>query len=331
MSRCALDPIADEAILPLPGLEVDNLLAVLALLGLLRALDEAAPKLAARASWTGPPWRARLHCAEAVDEVSVSRLARRGIDRVVVDYDVDRRADVNFEGNEYRDYLARCLAASPISVELATALSAEEPRKKTGGPRPSPLVLIFCQGHQHFLDRVVAVPKGELNAKLKKAKSPPKLDDPKWIANALFRPWTRTDPTDGFRWDPEDDQRYALRASNPSDEGAASTVHGANQLATLGLLSFTVFPRTRHQQTRGIGWSKAGVDFVWPVWSEPLTRRTIEHLLDHQGILAGDIEKMRPLGVMEIYRARRIANGKFMNVARARVAEPPKARTQAHS
>jgi acyl-coenzyme A synthetase/AMP-(fatty) acid ligase len=40
----------------------------------------------------------------------------------------------------------------------------------------------------------------------------------------------REDDADGFRWDPQDDQRYALRYDNPSLAGAAPTVVGANRL-----------------------------------------------------------------------------------------------------
>ncbi|MCW5832612.1 MAG: hypothetical protein KIS78_09405 [Labilithrix sp.] len=308
----------------LAGIEVDNLLSFLALVGVLRALEEAEPTWAPRASWIGPPWRAQLHLESHVDEDAVAAAARKGIDSLVARYDVGGRSDVNFEGDEFRTYLeVQEREPTGVGLELATAISAELPRKKSGGPRSAPLVMMFGQGHQHFLDRLISVPKGVLPAKLKKLKSPPKLDDPKWLAQALFQPWMRADTTDGFRWDPEDDQRYALRAGNPSDDGAAPTVHGANQLASVGLLSFTSFPHARRRQTRGAISSSGSVDFVWPIWSEPLERRAIEHLLGHGDVLAGRIHKVRDMGVKEIFRARRVANGKFMNVARARPATPP--------
>ncbi|MGA7451259.1 MAG: hypothetical protein WBW73_08275 [Rhodoplanes sp.] len=66
-----LDPPSDGAVLDLPGLEADNLLGFLALLGLLRALEAARPGWRPRASWVNVPPdfnpgrpHARLHICE---------------------------------------------------------------------------------------------------------------------------------------------------------------------------------------------------------------------------------------------------------------------------
>ena len=61
--------------------------------------------------------------------------------------------------------------------------------------------------------------------------------------------------------------------------------------------------------------------FVWPIWLPRLSRAGIEALLNHPALLQGDRSKLRLLGGAEILRARRVANGKFMNVARARPVE----------
>ena len=46
--------------LQLGGLEPDNLLAFLALIGILRAVQAARPNWQVRTVWAGPPWRASL-------------------------------------------------------------------------------------------------------------------------------------------------------------------------------------------------------------------------------------------------------------------------------
>lgn len=125
-----------------------------------------------------------------------------------------------------------------------------------------------------------------------------------------------SDLAQGFRWDPEDDQRYALRFGNPSKAGAANTEDGANRLATLGFLSFPSVPALR-ATTRGVDRGAEGVSFVWPVWSTPLSLSGIESLLSHPALLDGNVALLKSFGVEEIYRARRVSNGKFMNVARA--------------
>ena len=70
-----LDAPVDAAVIDLPGLEADNLLAFLALLGLLRSLESSRPEWRPRVSWKGPPWIARLHLTQAADEAEVAKAA----------------------------------------------------------------------------------------------------------------------------------------------------------------------------------------------------------------------------------------------------------------
>ena len=105
-----LGAIPSLTTLPLVGLEVDNLLAFLALLGLLRTLEVSRPSWRPRISWSRSPWRAELHLAETVDEAEVASACRSGIDAIVAHYDVAKRSDVNFEGDEFRAYLTSLLA-----------------------------------------------------------------------------------------------------------------------------------------------------------------------------------------------------------------------------
>lgn len=306
----------DAVVHPLPGLEVDNLLAFLALLGLLRALETAAPEWSPRASWAGPPWEARLYLAEARTKDQVAVAAAKGLDRLAAKLDAGGRADVSFTGDEFRDY-ARQFRADPVGARLAAALAAEVPLKKDGSVQAAPLVMMFGQGHQHFLARLVAVARGDLPDRLRKLKQPPDMRDPGKISEALFAPWRRDDDADGFRWDPEEDQRYALRFGDPSRAGAAPTVHGANRLAAVGFLSFPCAPRSRGHGVPGSLRDAEGIAFVWPVWTVPLSLRTIEALLAHPDVLGGHASRLRALGVAGLFRARRVPNAKFMNVKRA--------------
>ena len=65
----------------LDGLEPDNLLAFMALLGLLRTLEEARPDWHPRVSWTvdEPPLRPRLHAAEEVAGDAIVEAAAEGL------------------------------------------------------------------------------------------------------------------------------------------------------------------------------------------------------------------------------------------------------------
>jgi hypothetical protein len=312
-----LTPPAEGTVLDLPGLEADNLLAFLALLGLLRALEAAKPEWGPRISWQGHPAVAHLHLLKSVEEDDVARAASRGVTTLVESFDVDGRRNVDFDRSAYRAYVQR-VCQDPISLALAAALTAEAPEKRTGGLQAAPLVMMFGQGHQNFLDRLVAVPRGDLPHRLRKSRAPPDMCDPRKIAEALFVPWTRTDDADAFRWDPDEDQRYALRFSDPSGEGAAPTVHGANRLAAIGFLSCSAAPGERRMTALGAVRDDEGWAFVWPIWSQPLSRTAIEALLAHPALLEDHPQALLALGVRAVLRARRISNGKFMNVTRAR-------------
>jgi hypothetical protein len=315
--RSPLASKVDAVVLELPGLEPDNLLAFLALLGLLRALETAKPSWFPRASWKGSPWIACLHLAEAANGDAVAKAAARGVELLSAKYDVAGHRDVRFNRAEYRTY-ARKLRNDPTSAALASALTAEAPKTRAGGLNAAPLVMMFGQGHQHFLERLVAVSRGALPPRLRKRKPRPNMRDPHKFVEALFKPWARKDDTDGFRWDPEEDQRYAMRFGNPSEEGAAPTMHGANRLAAIGFLSCATAPRERRITVVGAFSDDEGWGFVWPIWSEPLSRCAIEAFLSHPDLMSSEREALRALGVQEVLCARRISNGKYMNVTRAR-------------
>lgn len=311
------DTVPHFTVAPLRGIEVDNLLGFLALLGLLRALEHEQPEWQPKVSWIGPPWNARLHLAAEVDEAAIAEAASKGVLAIVDKIDVQGRKNVDFaDRGELRGY-AMAQRESPIGAALAASLTTEWPTKKDGKPYAGPLVMMFGQGHQNFLERLVAVPRGDLPNRMIKLKNPPDLRSPDGITDALFKPWERSDNTDGFRWDPEDDQRYALRFGNPSKAGAAPTVHGANRLAAIGFLSFATSPTADRVVARGTARNRRNWYFVWPIWTSPMALAAIEALLGHPDLVRGNLDRLRPFGVEEIYRARRIANGKFMNVTRA--------------
>jgi len=295
----------DHTALPIPGLEPDNLLAFLALVGLLRSLETSRPGWNPHAFWKGPPWVAQLVLSEPVDQAQVASAANRGVALVAAHFDPDNgRRNVDFVPAEYREYALRT-RMNPLSAALAAALTSECP-SSDDRLRASPLVMMFGQGHQCFLERLIAIANDEISYQK--------------LSEALFSPWRRDDDADGFRWDPEDDQRYALRYGNPSKAGAAPTVVGANLLAAIGFLSFASVPRERRLESVGAVYDRdrSNFDFVWPIWTVPLSRACIEALLDHPDVLQGRLFKVRALGIAEIYRAQRIANGKYMNVARAK-------------
>ncbi len=296
----------------LPGLEADNLLGILAALGLLRALDTSRPTWEPRLFWKGSPWVAWLRTRQCVGHDDIVAGCREGLAAWGPHVNCETLKDVKFRRPAFRRFMDDA-RADERTARFAAALASELPTTEDGFVSPSPLILMFGQGHQHFLPRVVASVRNEFPAKRPHSDADDGLQGSRKIAEALFLPWRRSDRADGFRWDPTEDQRYALRYEDPTAGGAAPTVHGANRLAAIGFLSFTCFPRCGWPATRGV---RRGNDivFVWPIVTLPASLAAHESLLSHPGMISGRVAELRNLGVGEIMRAERTSNGKFLNV-----------------
>jgi hypothetical protein len=313
----------------LDGLEPDNLLAFLALLGLLRALETADDALYPRATWDidWPPLRPRLVLAREVTAEQISGVAAEGIETVAAGYEFDDRKDLSYSRKECRELLTREATASCADrrerIDLLAGLMSDSAIKddKTEPVDPTPLCLLFGQGHQHFLERLAGVPREAAPPPRGKGRSAVSLSASQCLAEALFQPWRRDDPTFSFRWDPAEDVRYSLMAGDPTDAAyKARTQHGANRLAAVGLAALTLAPEMRAGRVRPtvIG-GMSGVDgfsFAFPIWRDAATLTAIRALLSHPNLRKP--EGLKHLGVDHVVVAQRISVGKFMNFARAR-------------
>ena len=322
----------------LDGLEPDNLLAFLALLGLLRALEAADSepdnKLQPRAAWDidKPPLRPKLILSCAVTQEEVTENAAKGIKVISACHDFSGQKDLKYSQEESRALLQEeARAARPDSRERADLLAAlmsdvaiKDDKKKLVDP--TPLCLLFGQGNQHFLERLANVPQKPAPEPQGSGNNVVSISASECLNEALFQPWHRNDDkTSSFRWDPEDDARYALMAGDPTDTAyKTGTQHGANRLAAIGLGVLTLAPEIRAERVRPgtIGGTRAagGFSFAWPIWREPATLTAIRALLAHPELR--EIDALAHLGVDHVMVARRISVGKFMNFSRARPLQP---------
>ncbi len=313
----------------LDGLEPDNLLAFLALLGLLRALAAADHTLRPRAAWDidRPPLRPRLFLARALAPDAVASAAADGITAVSACHDFDGRNDLNYPRQAGRALLdaaardARLYARDRADLLAALMSDAAVKDDREAPVDPTALCLLFGQGHQHFLDRLAKVPATPAPPPRGRGRRAVHVTAAECLSEALFHPWHRRDPTFSFRWDPEEDVRYALMAGDPTDTAyKPGTQHGANRLAAIGLGLLTLVPEWRAGRVRpaGIGGASdaAGFSFAWPVWREPATLAAVRALLAHPDLRAPGA--LAHLGVDDVMVARRISVGKFMNFTRGR-------------
>ncbi len=306
----------------LDGLEPDNLLAFMALLGLLRTLEETRPEWRARASWMvdNPPLRPALRVPEGVDEGAISMAAAEGLDILARRHDFDKRKDLTLSPEDAARTLRRAAETTDrgrYAADLWAAMICDAAVSRDGKKaEPTPLCLMFGQGHQHFLERLVSVPQLKAPPSRGKGRGKLTVSEMDCLHEALFACWRRPDATPSFRWDPNEDVRYALRARDPTDAKTKETTqHGANRLAAVGLSVLTVVPKSRQGQVRlamlgGRREIDGGFVFRWPIWRVPVSLACVRALLGHPGL--GSRETLAVLGIVEVRQARRVSAGKFM-------------------
>lgn len=133
------------------------------------------------------------------------------------------------------------------------------------------------------------------------------------------------DETFSFRWDPQEDVRYALRFNDLTDTKTKERIqHGADHLAAFGLAAVTVAPQSRGGRVRlacrrGSA-GRDGVYFAWPIWRAPACMDSIKAMLADSGL----IENHPRFEIGEIRRTQRINQGHFMNWTRADPLNPPR-------
>lgn len=322
----------------LEGLEPGNLLAFLALLGVMRSLEAANrtqtrdSRLEPRAFWdtTSAPLRPVLRVGRPVSHEDIADIAIRGIEVLRCAHEFAGRKDLNYDRTEARNLLeGAAKAASAVGRDKADVLAAlmsdaaiKDSRDRGAAPvDATPFCLLYGQGHQHFLERMSAVPAEPTPPKRGSGRAATTISASECIQEALFGIWHRSDPTFSFRWDPHEDIRYALMAGDPTDSAyKGGTQHGANRLAAVGLAVLTVVPETRSGRVRstvvGGSFDSGGFSFRWPIWKDPASLSAIKSLLTHTGLSTPGA--LAHLGVEFVMTTRRISVGKFMNFTHAK-------------
>ncbi len=317
----------ERTALLLEGLEPDNLLAFLALLGLLRTLEHQSPKWHSRVAWTidDPPIRPLLSVSKRVTHEELCAVLASGLNDLSRRHDFDALKDLKLSPEAARERLQAAMVGDRYTADLWASLTSDaalRERNKTYECEPTPLCLLFGQGRMHFMERLASVPRQPVPQRRTNDQPRMSISDATCLSEALFATWRRADSTPSFRWDPHEDVRHALRATDPTDAKTKSTTqHGANRLACIGLSVLTVAPwrpRGGGVRLRVLGGERSrdgSFSFIWPIWRLPISLAAIRSLLGHPGLR--DQETRAALGVVECRRARRLSVGKYMNFTRA--------------
>ena len=322
----------------LAGLEPDNLLAFLALLGMLRTLEHVRSAWRPRVAWTVDtlPVRPTLTVATRATEDEIIAAVSEGLAGLADRHDFNGLKKLELSPQEAADRLRTAVTRDRYTSDLWAALvsdAAIRDKNKTEQAEPTPLCLMSGQGWQFFMSRLASVPQESVPPARGAGRKKTTIGETDCLREALFDPWTRPDATFSFRWDPQEDVRYALRATDPTDSKTKETTqHGANRLAAIGLSALTVVPRLRGATARlavigGMHERGGGFAFTWPIWRHSISLAAIRSLLGHTGLLKRDT--WDALDILELRRARRISVGKFMNFTRAESIGEPETETRA--
>lgn len=133
------------------------------------------------------------------------------------------------------------------------------------------------------------------------------------LRRALFRPWDYSDDSFSFRWDPIEDQRYAMRWDDPS-KNKLGTIQGANRMALEALPLLPVIPRRAGLATTAFSVNgQQQTCFTWPVWEEPLVEDVIRSLLTLNELQADRIDRrlLGARGVVDVFRSIRFAPNQY--------------------
>lgn len=315
----------------LAGLNGGHPLGFLAAVGVLRMGAATNPNEDVRLSWRrGGGWRPCLHFATPLNRVDFVERLHEGLRRMARHPAFSLGDDLEAAPSTFHKYseqAAQCASEDRTLSDFAAAFGCDGVAEEKGGKvviQVSDFRTMSGSGHQHFLKflRNIVV-----------------RTEPSHLEKALFESWRYDDPVENqtMRWDPLDDQRYALRWRNPSGDPLRrrrGAMLGANRLAIEALPLFPTAPVGRKLKTTGFhGESGRDCRWTWPIWSAKLSPdvvRSVLSLKDLQmlpgaavdGSEASNAEqrqrqKLRALGIVAVFRSRRLTIGKYRNFSPA--------------
>jgi len=298
----------------LVGIDATNPLAFLAALGVLRTVTAALPDSNVRMAWrSSGKWHPVIvtNCELTRDDLtSLIHEALHG--RQNDSHFIDLGKNINVHHSEFRRAVMNSVAAAHmhnrVSADFYSAYGSEAlvlPNDLTT-IQDTALRTMAGAGHQHFLETmrnlIEACGIGH-------------------IEKTLFHPWDYSDPSQtlSLRYDPSDDNRYALRWRNPSGDPArksSGSMLGANRLAIEALPLFVTAPGASRLQTAGFTGHRSNDTYIhWPLWESLLPLSVVQSLLVLPQVIGGptSAQQLFDRGVGGVMTSQRITVGKVRN------------------
>lgn len=144
------------------------------------------------------------------------------------------------------------------------------------------------------------------------------------VEHTFFHAWDYQDEGYSLRWDPIEDQPYALRWRDPSKSSLThgpGTMLAANSLAIEALRYFPTFAIGKQAHTTGFHQHKRRrLRFVWPIWTAMVGMETLRSLIALRDLHEIPLRRstLLAMGIEEVYCAQQIhPNQYYSNFAPA--------------
>ncbi len=264
-------------------------------------------------------WKPRLRSATEINRAALINLLDRQLKESAGLAAFSLGNNLTINAADFRDALVRGQSSTSAedrrNVDFLVAfgsdiIESQSNGKPTGQIADTDFRTMSGAGHQHFLKTMRTFIDDTSSCHLEKA---------------LFEPWVYDDPwkNHSMRWDPVDNNRYALRWDDPakdSSKNQSGSVWGGNRLAIEALPLFPTQPRQRRLETTGFLKRNRMVVLSWPVWLPAIELPVVRSLLS-----LSQIQKDQPdrkflirMGIVEVFRSQRITQGKYRNFVTAK-------------
>lgn len=277
----------------LNGLYFGNPLAVISLLGLLRAMEKARPSWKPKASWLNLV--PHLHVLADVSEDDICVAAVDHLDYVgskIKDLADIHRSDykkirnIEFMLSDFKKL------GDNSDLDLLAALASEgctEVEKSVERVVPTPLRLVSGAGGQNFLPRLEEATRVDDRSRTCIVKQ---------VNKALFETWKYDEEsTIAFRLDPKEDRPQAYRARAPSTDPVFA-INGANRLAAIGFTVCYCVPT--HKGPSCVLYHDKKL--IWPIWTNKLSLSAITTMMSHPDI-KGAVQSVNRQKIRSMMRA----------------------------
>lgn len=292
--------------LRLDGLDGANPLGFLALLGAAHLACRFAPELRVHWEGSGLGWRPVLSAHGCDRPALVDKLTHALAGAGPAPFDLDAR--LPFAQRGFRQAMVEAAIAFDGQrrfVDLLSGLGSDAFIDKEGLFSETALRMTRSgdaagQGLPYY---VLAAREGL---------SPAQIDA------MLFNAWRYDDDCFSLRWDPVEDQRYALRSDDPSQKAnkraGSRGVKAANAVAAEALAMLPVQPQANQVATTGFAsCGRRMVAFTWPIWTVPCGLDVMRSVLSDPELSRPqpDRRRLAARGVAQAFRSERFASSVY--------------------